>query len=207
MILFDWTSRQVDWKDGLFLIPNRLCTELARWKLRCLAGYHQTPLHPDSQEYTAFITQYGLFEWKRVAMDLNSSGSFFQHSMANKVLAGYMWDIYRRCIDILRYGWWVSGQYSQSISAAPWKTELGLEEVEYVGHLISSTGTSFTSEEASTSLRLPSTGNWENITTVHRTSELFSWLCLSNDRDGSVSSKADWQSTRVQRSWTGQRKV
>ena len=26
-------------------------------------GYHQTPLHPDSQEYTAFITQYGLFEW------------------------------------------------------------------------------------------------------------------------------------------------
>ncbi len=83
--------------------------------------------------------------------------------MANKVLAGYMWDIYRRCIDILRYGWWVSGQYSQSIGAAPWKTELGLEEVEYVGHLISSTGTSFTSEEASKSLRLPSTGNWENI--------------------------------------------
>jgi hypothetical protein len=32
------------------------------------AGYHQTPLHPDSQEYTAFITQYGLFEWNRVAM-------------------------------------------------------------------------------------------------------------------------------------------
>ena len=31
------------------------------------AGYHQTPLHPDSQEYTAFITQYGLFEWNRVA--------------------------------------------------------------------------------------------------------------------------------------------
>ena len=26
------------------------------------AGYHQTKLHPNSQEYTAFITQYGLFE-------------------------------------------------------------------------------------------------------------------------------------------------
>jgi hypothetical protein len=24
------------------------------------AGYHQTKLHPDSKEYTAFITQYGL---------------------------------------------------------------------------------------------------------------------------------------------------
>jgi hypothetical protein len=38
------------------------------------AGYHQTKLHPDSQEYTAFITQYGLFEWTRVAMGLKGSG-------------------------------------------------------------------------------------------------------------------------------------
>ena len=34
------------------------------------SGYHQTPLHPDSKEYTALITQYGLFEWNRVAMGL-----------------------------------------------------------------------------------------------------------------------------------------
>ncbi len=37
------------------------------------AGYHQNPLHPDSQECTAFITQYGLFEWNRVAMGLLST--------------------------------------------------------------------------------------------------------------------------------------
>ena len=43
-----------------------------------------------SQEYTAFITQYGLFEWNRVAMGLKGSGPFFQRSMANKVLAGYV---------------------------------------------------------------------------------------------------------------------
>ena len=54
------------------------------------AGYHQTPLHPDSQEHTAFITQYGLFEWNRVVMGLKGSGLFFQRSMANKVLAGYV---------------------------------------------------------------------------------------------------------------------
>ena len=53
------------------------------------AGYHQTPLHPDSLEYTAFITHYGLFEWNRVAMGLKGSGPFFQRSMANKVLVGY----------------------------------------------------------------------------------------------------------------------
>jgi hypothetical protein len=32
------------------------------------------------------------------------------------------------------------------VTAKPEKTELGLDEVEYVEHLISSTGTSFTSE-------------------------------------------------------------
>jgi len=54
------------------------------------AGYHQAPLHPDSQEYTAFITQYELLEWKRVAMGLKGSGPLFQRSMSSKVLAGYV---------------------------------------------------------------------------------------------------------------------
>jgi hypothetical protein len=63
------------------------------------AGYHQTPLHPDSQEYTAFITQYGLFEWKRVAMGLKGSGPFFQRSMSSKVLAGYVTRICEIYID------------------------------------------------------------------------------------------------------------
>ena len=54
------------------------------------AGYHQTPLDEDCQEFTAFITQYDLFEWTRVAMGLKGSNPFFQRSMANKVLAGYV---------------------------------------------------------------------------------------------------------------------
>ena len=63
------------------------------------AGYHQTPLHPDSQEYTAFITPYGLFEWNRVAMGLKGSGPLFQRSMAYKVLAGYVTRICEIYID------------------------------------------------------------------------------------------------------------
>ena len=43
----------------------------------------------------------------------------------------HMRDIYRRC----------------KVTANPAKTRLGLKEVEYVGHLISSTGTSFTEEK------------------------------------------------------------
>ena len=66
------------------------------------AGYHQTPLHSDSQEYTAFITQYGLFEWNRVAMGLKGS---FQRSMANNVLQGYVTRICEIYIDdVLLFG-------------------------------------------------------------------------------------------------------
>ena len=46
-----------------------------------IAGYYQTNLHPDSQEYTAVITQYGLYEWTRVAMGLKGSGPFFQRTV------------------------------------------------------------------------------------------------------------------------------
>ncbi len=67
--------------------------------------FHQTPLHPDSQEYTAFITQYGLFEWNRVAMGLKGSGPFFQRSMANNVLQGYVHRICEIYIDdVLLFG-------------------------------------------------------------------------------------------------------
>jgi len=63
------------------------------------AGYQQTKLYPDFQEYAAFITQYGLFEWTRVAMGLKGSGPFFQRSMANTVLAGYVTCICEIYID------------------------------------------------------------------------------------------------------------
>jgi hypothetical protein len=123
------------------------------------AGYHQIPLHPDSQEYTAFITQYGLFEWNRVAMGLKGSGPFFQRSMANKVLAGYVTRICEIYIDdVLLFGT-TDNEYlsntrkvlgrlrEENVTANPAKTRLGLKEVEYVEHLISSTGTSFTDEK------------------------------------------------------------
>jgi len=123
------------------------------------AGYHQTPLHPDSQEYTAFITQYGLFEWNRVAMGLKGSGPFFQRSMANNVLQGYVTRICEIYIDYVLLFGTTDDEYIDNtrkvltrlragqVTANPEKTELGLDEVEYVGHLISSTGTSFTDEK------------------------------------------------------------
>jgi hypothetical protein len=119
------------------------------------AGYHQTPLDPDSQEYTAFITQYGLFEWNRVAMGLKGSDFFFQRSMANIGLSGYVTRICEIYIDdVLLLNKYLDNTRKvlvrprgKKVTSNPAKTRLGLKEVEYVGHLISSTGTSFTEEK------------------------------------------------------------
>ena len=92
-------------------------------------------------------------------MGLKGSGPFFQRRMANKVLAGYVTRICEIYIgDVLIHGS-TDNEYidnsrkvlgrlrEKKVTANPAKTRLGLKEVEYVGHLISSTGTSFTEEK------------------------------------------------------------
>ena len=79
--------------------------------------------------------------------------------MANNVLQGYVTRICEIYIDdVLLFGT-TDDEYIDNtrkvltrlrtgqVTANPEKTELGLDEVEYVGHLISSTGTSFTDEK------------------------------------------------------------
>jgi len=107
----------------------------------------------------AFNTQYGLFELNRVVMGLKDSGPFFKRSMSNKVLTGYVTRIREIYIDdVLLFGA-TDNEYlgntrkvlgrlrEKRVTANPTKTRLGLKEVEYVGHLISSTEISFTEEK------------------------------------------------------------
>jgi len=123
------------------------------------AGYYQIPLHPNLSAHTAFITQSGLYEWRRVAIGLKISGPFFQRSIANKVLVGYVINICEVYIDdVLIHGdsdkAYLSNTRklleklrSKKVTANPKKTSLGLDKVEYVGHLISNEGISFTPEK------------------------------------------------------------
>jgi hypothetical protein len=50
-----------------------------------LKGYWQTELHPESRDYTAFITPSGCYRWARVPMGLKGSGSYFQAQMASVI--------------------------------------------------------------------------------------------------------------------------
>ena len=107
--------------------------------------------HRVSSNTSAFITQYGLFEWNRVAMGLKGLGPFFQRSTANKVLVGYVTRICEICIDdVLLFGA-TDNEYlgnkrkvlvrlrDKKVTANPAKTRLG--------HLISSKDISFTVEK------------------------------------------------------------
>ena len=131
------------------------------------AGYHQTPLHPNSRDLSAFITADGLYQWTRVAMGLKGAGPYFQRSMASKVLAGLIYRICELYIDdVLIHGSAESDFLvnlrkvflrlrEHNVAANPRKTKLGLTQVEYVGHLISAEGTSFTDEKRLKVLNFP----------------------------------------------------
>ena len=102
-------------------------------------------------------------------MGLKGSGPFFQRSMANKVLPGYVTRICEIYIDDVLLFDATDNEYlgnvrkvlvrlrEKKVTANPVKTGLGLKEVEYVGHLISSTGTSFTEEKRFQVLDFPLT--------------------------------------------------
>jgi len=83
-------------------------------------------------------------------MGLKGSGPFFQRSIENNVLVGYIRNNCEVYIDdVLIHGdsdqAYLSNTRkvlerlrSKKVTAKPRKTELGLDKVEYVGHLISS---------------------------------------------------------------------
>ena len=128
-------------------------------KLDLTAGYYQAPLDEASRVYMAFRTIHGLYEWTRVLMGTKGSGPYFHRILTNQVLDGLIYLICELYIDDVlidgadedtfvnnvRQGFaWFR---KHKIITNPKKTQLGLEEVEYVGHLVSHKGISFTKEK------------------------------------------------------------
>jgi len=121
-------------------------------KFDMTSGYHQFPLHPDDSKYTSFITYMGIYEWNRIVMGLSGAGSNFQERMATEVLASL---IYVTCEvyldDILVYGTTEHELLTRvreilerfrafHVFFNPKKVEIGLERLEFVGHLIDKYG-------------------------------------------------------------------
>jgi hypothetical protein len=119
-------------------------------------------------------------------MGLKGSGPFLQRSMSSKVLAGYVTCICEIYIDdVLVHGTTddeccknfrkvLLRLRENKVTANPRKTRLGLKEVEYVEHLISSTGTSFTPEKRLQVLDFPLPTTEKGTPPVHWISNLLS---------------------------------
>ena len=124
-------------------------------------GYYQAPLSEAAKERTAFITPNGLYEWNRVAMGLTGSPSYFQKAMSTEVLNGLIYTICEIYLDdIIIYGT-TEEEFLQNVKTVfdrlkeknitvnPDKCQMGLTEVEYVGHTINKDGISFSREKLS----------------------------------------------------------
>jgi len=115
-------------------------------------------------------------------MGLKGSSHFLQRSMSIKVLAGYVTRICEIYIDdVLVHGTTddecckvLLRRRENKVTANPRKTRLGLKEVEYVEHLISSTGTSFTPEKRLQVLDFPLPTTEKGTPPVHWISNLLS---------------------------------
>jgi len=149
------------------VIPNikQILERIGRQKaayfavLDLTSGYHQAPLAAACRAYTAFITSMGLFQWKRVPMGLKGAPAYFQMVMTTIVLVGLIWNILEVYLDdIIVYGR-TEDEFverleqlllrlkERRITLNPKKSRLGMSSIEYVGHIIDSTGLSYSPEK------------------------------------------------------------
>jgi len=136
-------------------------------KLDFTSSYHQAPVAKSSRKYTAFITHMGLYEWNRVPMGLKGAAPWFQDVLASIVLIGLIYFICELYIDDLLVYADTEDEFCKNldvvlsrlskhnITVNPDKCELGVPELEFVGHVISSHGLTHTREKIDRVLQIP----------------------------------------------------
>jgi len=139
------------------------------------SGYYQAPIAEESRKYTAFKTRKGVYRWKRLPMGLTDAGSYFQHQLSTKVLNGLINHSCELYLDDCMVHAGNDEEYMErlrqvflrfrehSISLNPSKCNLGLTQVEYVGHTIDSHGLHFTRDKLDSVLNFPQPGNMKQV--------------------------------------------
>ena len=111
-------------------------------------------------------------------MGLKGSGPYFQRCMSNTVLAGLVYDVLIHGRDLESFLHNVRKVFERlrefNVAVNPAKTKLGLAEVEYVGHVISASGISFTAEKQLKVLKFPLPETQKKSVTIYRFGKLFS---------------------------------
>ena len=130
-------------------------------------GFFQLEMAKNCQHLTAFITRDGKYEWQRVPMGLTGAPSYFQRAMQVEVLVGLVHHICEVYLDdIIIYGKTeeeflinlrlvLERLKEFNITCNPKKCKIGLEEIEYVGHVINKDGITFSREKLQKVIDVP----------------------------------------------------
>lgn len=130
------------------------------------SGYHQVMLAEHSQKYAAFITDFGVFQPKRISMGLKTAPSYFQQQLA-LVLSGLLYSCCELYIDDLIIFGSSEDQFCSNLTSIfqrlqqhhilihPAKAKIGVGTLEYVGHIIDQNGLSMSREKVNKILNLP----------------------------------------------------
>ncbi len=164
------TSESMGWPiPNIKLMLQRLGSKRAKFfcVIDLTSGYYQAPLSEESRWLTAFITFFGIFEWLRVPMGLKGAPSYFQQMMATIVLAGLIYYICEAYLDDIIVYAETEEELVQRLREVferfrkfrltlnPDKCQFGVNEVEYVGHVINESGLSFSREKLNKVLVFP----------------------------------------------------
>jgi len=153
-------------------IPNikqmlqRLGTKRAKYfaVLDLTSGYHQAPVSQASILLTAFICFCGVYEYLRVPFGPKGAPPYFQYTMSTVVLAGLIYIICEVYLDDIIIHGRTAVEFLDNLRAVferirkhniklhPRKVRIGLRSVEYTGHVIDSTGISFSRKKIDTVL-------------------------------------------------------
>ncbi|XP_075910632.1 uncharacterized protein LOC142906516 [Petromyzon marinus] len=141
--------------------------------LDLLSGFWQLPLDEASRPKTAFRTHQGLFEFNRLPMGLHSASATFQRLM-EMVLAGLQWE---SCLiyldDVIVFGR-TFDEHLQCLEAVfvkvraaglkfkPQKCHLLQPSVKYLGHIVSASGVTITTDPEKTAC----VRTWPTLTSV-----------------------------------------
>ena len=142
-------------------LVHRIGHHKPQWfgKMDLTDGYFQMPLAVNSRENTAFITSHGLYEWTRVPIGLKNAAAYFQEVITQEVLAGLVMHTCEVYIDDVAIHATSEEQFLQrleeillrfrkhNVKLQGKKCEFGLTEIEILGHVIDSTGVTFSYEK------------------------------------------------------------
>ena len=115
------------------------------------SGYWQLPMDPKDKDKTAFITPFGLYQFKVLPFGLASAPATFERLM-ERVLSGLHWEICLVYLDdiiifsrsfeehLMRLRTVLSRLRDANLKLSPKKCKLFRREVHFLGHVVSSRG-------------------------------------------------------------------